>query len=147
MQQDLNEYFNDEVEYNANKMLIELSVTGQCSKELITICYKLYNKLLNKSNYCNYDYHVKEDMVSKAIEWLLLYGRNYNPQKSKSKRPAYTFLTNSAESAFKRILVKHYEQINIEKLLSSSIEMLLNDNYGRIISQNYETFEIDKENE
>ena len=120
-----NKYFDND---KAHKYLIILSETNKADNALIEMAYLLYNQLLNKQIFKHYSAELKEDMVSMAIFWLIKYGHNYKPDKVKSNNGAFTYMTYSAEMAFRRVLTDHYKHVNIEQIAKDAFELMLLDN-------------------
>lgn len=91
------------------------------NRKLLDMVAELFKRLTSKANYVNYPPELKEDMVSFAWYEFLKYGRNYNPDKIKSKNGVFTFITFNAENSFKRVLKDYYKTKNLDNAMLSDI--------------------------
>lgn len=87
------------------------------SDELGKMMYMIGEKMLNRSEFRNYDKELKEDMLGAFILKLIKGLKNYN---FKFNNP-FAFFTTAAWNAFLTVIGKHYRQQNIKKDLMSKL--------------------------
>lgn len=110
-------YFDSDIAHE--HMMQWKNSDGDPSAKLLSMVGELFSRLTNKLNYANYDRELKEDMISFAWYEFLKYGKNYKPEKIKSKNGAYTFITFNAENSFKRVLKQYYKVKNLDDAMLS----------------------------
>jgi DNA-directed RNA polymerase specialized sigma subunit len=81
--------------------LINYKKTGKASERLGEIFIDLVDNFATKSNFSGYSY--LEEMKSRAIFFLLMYSRSFNPEKSDN---AFAYSTQIVKNAFIQVIKK-----------------------------------------
>lgn len=90
--------------------LIKFKKSGVASERLGEVFLDLVDNYATKSNFSGYSY--LEEMKSRAIFFLLLYSRSFNPDKSNN---AFAYCTQIVKNAFIQVIKKENKHAETKK--------------------------------
>jgi hypothetical protein len=90
--------------------LIKFKKSGTASERLGEVFLDLVDNYATKSNFSGYSY--LEEMKSRAIYFLLLYSRSFNPEKSNN---AFAYCTQIVKNAFIQVIKKENKHAETKK--------------------------------
>ena len=102
---------------DSSKIVEERTISEELGKMFLAIC----NKILNHSNFRNYDAELKADMRSYALFKLIKGLKNYNFQFNNP----FAWCSQACFNAYLTIIGKHYKQLNIKRDLMQKLSIEL----------------------
>lgn len=102
---------------DSNKVVEERIISEELGKMFLAIC----NKILNHSNFRNYDTELKADMRGYALYKLVKGLKNYNFQFNNP----FAWCSQACFNAYLTVIGKHYKQLNIKKDLMKKLSIEL----------------------
>lgn len=90
--------------------LIKFKKNGIASERLGEVFLDLVDNYATKSNFSGYSY--LEEMKSRAIFFLLLYSKSFNPEKSNN---AFAYCTQIVKNAFIQVIKKENKHAETKK--------------------------------
>lgn len=102
---------------DSNKIVEERTISEELGKMFLAIC----NKILNHSNFRNYDTELKADMRGYALFKLVKGLKNYNFQFNNP----FAWCSQACFNAYLTVIGKHYKQLNIKRDLMKKLSIEL----------------------
>ena len=102
---------------DSSKIVEERTISEELGKMFLAIC----NKILNHSNFRNYDTELKADMRGYALYKLIRGLKNYNFQFNNP----FAWCSQACFNSYLTVIGKHYKQLNIKKDLMQKLSIEL----------------------
>ena len=115
--------------------------TNQMSDNLGNIFITMCKRILNHSNFKNYNQSLKEDMSGHAYLLLCRYIKNCDPD-IRTARQCFNYVSTIIFNAFKQVLIQHYKQENIKRDIMKKKQQEFSEMYGVIVKEDqFELYE------
>lgn len=115
--------------------------TNQMSDNLGNIFITMCKRILNHSNFKNYNQSLKEDMSGHAYLLLCRYIKNCDPD-IRTARQCFNYVSTIIFNAFRQVLIQHYKQENIKRDIMKKKQQEFSEMYGVIVKEDqFELYE------